>query len=54
MAESKNPKGYIKNKSKIGSSVGFNTSSFFRNKGFRAGGVKSGFNPASFKTQHKG
>lgn len=41
-------------KSKIGSGLGFRTSDHFKGKTFGQPKVNQGFNPASFKTQHKG
>jgi len=51
------PQSYIKSKDKPNANLGFRTSNFFRTKSFKPGGMKpskSGFNPGSFKTQHKG
>lgn len=57
MPQKKEAKNFIKSKAKPGATVGFRTSDFFRGRNFKPGGmnpVKSGFNPSTFKTQHKG
>lgn len=42
-------------KAKIGPALGFRTPSNFRGKTFSSGGKSiAKFNPATFKTQHKG
>jgi len=57
MTDTEKPRTYIKKKDKPKANIGFRTSDFFRNQAFKPGGLKpgkAGFNPGSFKTQHRG
>lgn len=57
MTATDDPQSYIKKKDKPEAVIGFRTSQFYRGQMFKPGGIKpgkSGFNPGSFRTQHKG
>jgi hypothetical protein len=53
MAEKNKAKSFIKKKFKPGAIIGFNSPSTFRGR-VNSPGKRTIFNPASFKTQHKG